>query len=95
MISTTDGLSLLHTFKEDEEAEVAAFTAALSSLGKGLKKGINIGDLGTIVINGSKGRYGVRYIDQKLILGVLATSQMSEQKLVDDIENMVFSIRNN
>ena len=95
MISTTDGLSLLHTFREDEEAEVAALTAALSSLGKGLKKGIDIGDLGTIVINGSKGRYGVRYIDQKHILGVLATDGMSEQRLVADIEAMVFSIQNN
>jgi predicted regulator of Ras-like GTPase activity (Roadblock/LC7/MglB family) len=95
MISTTDGLSILHTFKEREEAEVAALTAALSGLGKGLKKGIDIGDLGTIVINGSKGRYGVHYIDQKRVLGVLATDGMSEKTLIADIEEMVFSIRNN
>ncbi|MCK5812877.1 MAG: hypothetical protein KAH03_01410 [Cocleimonas sp.] len=92
MISTTDGLSLINTFQDKQEDEVAALTAALSGLGEGLRKGVNIGDLGTIVINGSKGRYGMRYIDNERILGVLATDTMSEQKLVHDIEEMVSAL---
>jgi predicted regulator of Ras-like GTPase activity (Roadblock/LC7/MglB family) len=92
MISTTDGSSLINTFQDKQEDEVAALTAALSGLGEGLRKGVNIGDLGTIVINGSKGRYGMRYIDNKRILGVLATDTISEQKLVHDIEEMVSAL---
>ncbi|MCK5917997.1 MAG: hypothetical protein KAG34_06210 [Cocleimonas sp.] len=95
MISTTDGLSLINTFqdKQEDEDEVAALTAALSGLGNGLRKGlIDIGDLGTIVINGSKGRYGMRYIDNERILGVLATDTMSEQKLIHDIEEMASAL---
>ncbi len=95
MISTTDGLSLINTFQDKEEDEVAALTAALSGLGKGLRKGIDIGDLGTIIINGSKGRYGMRYIDDQRILGVLATDSMSEQKLMHDIEAMAETISHN
>ena len=95
MISTTDGLSLINTFQEKQEDEVAALTAALSGLGKGLRKGIDIGDLGTIIINGSKGRYGMRYIDEERILGVLATDSMSEQKLLHDIEEMAITILHN
>ncbi len=95
MISTTDGLSLINTFQDKEEDEVAALTAALSGLGKGLRKGIDIGDLGTIIINGSKGRYGMRYIDDQRILGVLATDSMSEQKLMHDIEVMAETISHN
>ena len=95
MISTTDGLSLINTFQDKEEDEVAALTAALSCLGKGLREGIDIGDLGTIIINGSKGRYGIRYIDDERILGILATDSMSEQKLVHDIEEMASTIRQN
>ena len=92
MISTIDGLSIINTFQNKQEDEVAALTAALSGLGKGLKKGIDIGDLGTIVINGSKGRYGMRYIDNERILGVLATGNMSEQKLITDIEEMASAL---
>jgi predicted regulator of Ras-like GTPase activity (Roadblock/LC7/MglB family) len=95
MISTTDGLSLINTFKEKQEDEVAALTAVLSNLSQGLKKGIDIGDLGTIVINGSKGRYGMRYLDDKRILGVLATDTMSETKLLHDIEEMAIAILKN
>ncbi len=95
MISTTDGLSLINTFQDKQEDEVAALTAALSGLGKGLRKGIDIGDLGTIIINGSKGRYGMRYIDDQRILGVLATDSMSEQKLLHDIEEMATTILHN
>jgi predicted regulator of Ras-like GTPase activity (Roadblock/LC7/MglB family) len=95
MISTIDGLSLINTFQDKKEDEVAALTAALSGLSQGLKKGIDIGDLGTIVINGSKGRYGMRYIDSERILGVLATDTMSEQKLVTDIEEMASAILKN
>ena len=95
MISTTDGLCLINTFQNKKEDEVAALTAALSGLGKGLKQGIDIGDLGTIIINGSKGRYGMRYIDNNRILGVLATDVMSEQKLVHDIEEMATIILRN
>jgi predicted regulator of Ras-like GTPase activity (Roadblock/LC7/MglB family) len=95
MISTIDGLSLINTFKAQQEDEVAALTAALSGLSQGLKKGIDIGDLGTIVINGTKGRYGMRYIDQNRILGVLATDEMSEQKLLHDIEEMASAILKN
>ncbi len=95
MISTTDGLSLINTFQDKEEDSVAALTAALSGLGKGLRQGIDIGDLGTIIINGSKGRYGMRYIDDERILGVLATDTMSEQNLVHDIEKMATTIRQN
>lgn len=95
MISTIDGLSLINTFQEKQEDEVAALTAALSGLSQGLKKGIDIGDLGTIVINGSKGRYGMRYIDSERILGVLATDTLSEQKLITDIEEMASAILKN
>lgn len=95
MISTTDGLCLMNTFENKKEDEVAALTAALSGLGKGLRKGIDIGDLGTIVINGSKGCYGMRYIDNDRILGVLATDAISEQKLVHDIEEMATIILQN
>lgn len=92
MISTIDGLSIINTFQNKQEDEVAALTAALSGLGRGLKKGIDIGDLGTIVINGSKGRYGMRYIDNERILGVLATGNMSEKKLITDIEEMASAL---
>lgn len=92
MISTIDGLSLINTFQDKKEDEVAALTAALSGLGKGLRKGIDIGDLGTIVINGSKGRYGIRYIDNERILGILATDNMSEGKLITDIEEMASAL---
>jgi predicted regulator of Ras-like GTPase activity (Roadblock/LC7/MglB family) len=92
MISTIDGLSIINTFQNRQEDEVAALTAALSGLSKGLKKGIDIGDLGTIVINGSKGRYGMRYIDNERILGVLATGNMSEKKLITDIEEMASAL---
>jgi predicted regulator of Ras-like GTPase activity (Roadblock/LC7/MglB family) len=92
MISTTDGSSLINTFQDKQENEVAALTAALSGLGKGLKSGIDIGDLGTIVINGSKGRYGMRYIDNERILSILATDTVSEKKLVHDIEEMASAL---
>jgi len=92
MISTIDGLSLINTFQDKKEDEVAALTAALSGLGKGLRKGIDIGDLGTIVINGNKGRYGIRYIDNERILGILATDNMSEGKLITDIEEMASAL---
>ena len=95
MVSTTGGIPLINTFEAENEAEVAALTAALSGLGKGLKQGLDLGDLGTIVVNGSKGRYGMRYIDNERILGMLASDSMSENKLLSDIDNLTIAMQSN
>ena len=94
MVSTIDGKPLINTFKENKEDEVAALTAAFSRLGKGLKQGIDIGDLGTIVINGSKGCYGMRYIDNEHILGILASDKKSKKELLNDIDNLTTAMQN-
>jgi len=94
MVSTIDGLPLLNTFETKDESEVAAITAALSGLGQGLKQGLDIGDLGTIVVNGSKGRYGMRYIDNEHILGLLASDTQSENDLLADIDSLTSAMQN-
>jgi len=95
MVSSVDGLPLINTFQTDKEDEVAALTAALSGLGKGLKTGLDLGDLGSIVINGSKGRYGMRYIDNERILGMLASDNKSESELLADLDSLTLAMQKN
>ncbi len=95
IVSTVDGLPLVNTFETKKEHEVAALTAALSGLGKGLKQGLDLGALGTIVVNGSKGRYGMRYIDNERILGMLASDLKSENELLSDIDSLTSAMQKN
>ncbi len=94
IVSTIDGRPLINTFQDEHEEEVAAITAALSGLSKGLKNGVDIGNLNTIIINGSNGRYAMRYIDEERVLGVLSPITIPEKQLMIDVENLTTAMTN-
>ncbi|MCK5812876.1 MAG: roadblock/LC7 domain-containing protein [Cocleimonas sp.] len=96
IVSKIDGTPLINTFQnKHEESEIAAVTAALSGLSKGLKNGLDIGSLNTIIINGSNARYAMRYIDEGHVLGVLSPVSTPEKQLMDDVENITTAMTNN
>ena len=95
IVSTIDGLPIENTFNIQKENEVAALTAALSGLSKGLREDLDLGEIGTIIISGDKGCYGMRYIDNERILGMMASDVTSENELLADIDNLTFAMQNN